>query len=239
MVLLACIACGSAPAPAARADAGAESAALCEVPTMDRLYPDNYPPDPWGPATLAAPCMTEQHDAIIVLGCPSEADGGPSDCQLKRADIAAGLVLNARNFIVTGGAAHNAFVEADSLAALLQQRGIKPGQIVREPKAMHTDENIYYSSRIMQQRGWTSALVVTEEPGQLVYTALCDANCCVDLGRLTVIEMPDRTKLGHYVLYPVAARVGDLECAQIETPSKFMCTNMDARLACADRFQLH
>jgi hypothetical protein len=48
----------------------------------------------------------------------------------------------------------------------------------------------------------------------------------------------------------VAARVGDLECAQIETPSKFMCTNfetpskfmctnMDARLACADRFQLH
>jgi hypothetical protein len=51
--------------------------------------------------------------------------------------------------------------------------------------------------------------------------------------------MPDQTRLGHYVLYPQAARVGDLECAQIETPSKFMCTNMSSRMACADSFRLH
>jgi hypothetical protein len=41
------------------------------------------------------------------------------------------------------------------------------------------------------------------------------------------------------VLYPQASRVSDLECGQIETPSKFMCTNMSARLACASNFQLH
>jgi hypothetical protein len=221
-------------------DAGTAAAAACEVPAMDQIYAGTWPPNPWAPALVAAPCMTQPHDAIIVLGCPSNADGGASDCQIRRAEIAASLVSQgtAANVIVSGAAAHNAWVEADALRALLIARGVQSERIVREPKAMHTDENIYYSSRIMQERGWQSALVVSDDPGHLIFTALCDSNCCVDLGRLTVVELPDQTRVGHYVLYPAAARVGVSECAQIQSPGKFMCTNMASRLACADDFQL-
>jgi hypothetical protein len=53
-----------------------------------------------------------------------------------------------------------------------------------------------------------------------------------------VIELPDRRKVGHYVLSPPAARVASAECAQIETSTKFMCTNMGQRMACAANFRL-
>jgi hypothetical protein len=236
-------ACGGASqphTPQGPADAGLAPAAACEVPPMDQLYPGSWPPNPYGPALVAAPCMTQAHDVLIVLGCPSNPDGSASPCQTKRADIAANLFANghARNFIVTGAAVHNAFVEADALAALLIARGVAQERIVREPHAMHTDENIYYSSRLMQAQGWASALVVSEDAGQLVFTALCDSNCCVNLGRLTVVELPDQTHVGHYVLYPEAAAVQPAECAQISTATKFMCTNKSSRKACADNFQL-
>ena len=221
-------------------DAGAAATAACEVPPMDQIYSGVYPPNPWAPALVAAPCMTQPHDAIVVLGCPSNADGGASDCQIRRTEIAAALVSQgyAANVIASGAAAHNPFVEADALRELLMARGVSGDRIVREPKAMHTDENIYYSSRIMQARGWQSALVVSDDPGHLVFTALCDSNCCVDLGRLTVVELPDETRVGHYVLYPAAGRVAPAECTQISQAGKFMCTNMASRLACADDFQL-
>src|SRR5437762_1504068 len=121
-------------------DAGAAATAACEVPPMDQIYSGVYPPNPWAPALVAAPCM-------------------------------------------------------------------------------------------MQARGWQSALVVSDDPGHLVFTALCDSNCCVDLGRLTVVELPDETRVGHYVLYPAAGRVAPAECTQISQAGKFMCTNMASRLA--------
>src|SRR6185436_9143123 len=104
-----------------------------------------------------------------------------------------------------------------------------------------TDENIYYSTLIMQAQGWTNALVVSEDAGQLVMTTLCDSNCCVELGRLTILDfaLPSGTrKAGHYVRYPWAAAVSDAECAQIESPLKGMCTNLGSRLACAGNVQL-
>jgi hypothetical protein len=243
VMAMVCACGGAALQPQAlqgQADAGIAPAAACEVPPMDQLYPGWWPPNPYGPALVAAPCMTQAHDALIVLGCPSNADGGASECQTKRADIAAKLFASgsARNFIVTGAAVHNAFVEADALAALLIARGVAQELIVREPHAMHTDENIYYSSRLMQAHGWASALVVSDDAGQLVFTGLCDSNCCVNLGRLTVVELPDQTHAGHYVLYPQAAAVQPAECAQIEQANKFMCTNRASRKACADSFQL-
>jgi DUF218 domain-containing protein len=244
-LLLVAILCGcgagiSAPPSAGFPDAGTAAAAACEVPPMDQLYSGAWPPNPWAPALIAAPCMTQRHDAIIVLGCPSNADGSASDCQRSRAQMAASLYAQgfAANLIATGAAAHNAWVEADALTALLTARGVPGAAIVREPLAMHTDENLYYSSRIMQQRGWISALVVSDDPGHLVFTAVCDSNCCVKLGRLTVVELPDQTRVGHYVLYPQAEQVGPAECAQIRAPEKFMCTNLLDRKACADFFQL-
>jgi hypothetical protein len=185
----------------------------------------------------------------MVLGCPSRDDGQPSDCQKKRADIAVGLqrLGYGDRFIVTGGAVANAHVEADALRALLLARGVPDDRIVREPLAMHTDENLYYSTRIMEAEGLVTAWVVSEDPGHLVMTAVCDANCCVQLGRMTVFELgvplssggsPEPQKVGHYVRTPPATLASTTECDHVKQPLKFMCTNLSSRRACAGRLML-
>lgn len=222
--------------------------ALCPVATAEVLYPGPGPFNPFGDLPEADRCVASEHDAVIVLGCPSQADGSPSPCQVARADIAAALYQAGlgRRFITSGGAVQNRFVEAEALRDLLLARGVPAGAILTEPRAEHTDENIYYSSRLMAQQGWDDALVVSDNPGHLIATAVCDSNCCVRLGRLTVQTVPLRLgeqpeapqALGHYVLYPAAAPVTDAECAHLALPSKFLCLNLAARRACAGRVQL-
>ncbi|UQA61981.1 YdcF family protein [Polyangium aurulentum] len=209
---------------------------------VDR-YPGEYANYPLDPQPPASACMAAAHDVIIVLGCPNEPDGAPSPCQIARADLAVAFMDAGYgdHFITTGGAVHNEWVEADTLRDLLVARGIPVGSIVTEPKARHTDENIYYSTLLMEERDWVSALVVSEQRAHLTLTGLCDSNCCVDLGRLTVADFPlasGPVTAGHYVRYPWTPPVSEGECAQILQPSKFMCTNLSQRLACADNFQL-
>lgn len=209
----------------------------CAIPSMIEQYGGDAPPATFGPGVAAPSCLRTAHDAVIVLGCPTEPDGRASACQIARADIAlaasrAGL---GDRFIVTGGAVATPFVEAETLRTLLRERGVPDDRIVVEPKAEHTDENLYFSSRIMQERGWKTALVVSEDPRHLVMVATCDANCCVELGRLTIFDFDDR-KLGHYVLYPDASRVTEEECAAIRP--KLMCLAEGDRRACARRFML-
>lgn len=231
------------PAPDLDAGFRPSPAADCPVPGMKDLYPGLFPPNPYGSLPAADSCVASAHDAIIVLGCPNEQNGDPAACQIERADIAVAL-MNAgygHRFIVSGAAVHTPYVEADTLRALLIERGVPAEEIWREPRARHTDENLYYSSKIMEAQGWASALVVSEDPGHLVMTAVCDSNCCVDLGRLTVLEFSlagGARKLGHYVRYPWAAAVSSAECYQIRSPLKLMCTNLDQRLACAADFKL-
>lgn len=217
--------------------------ACCPTDSMVDLYPGQYANQPYDPKAPADACIAAPHDVIIVLGCPNNADGTPSDCQTKRADIAVALSQAGfgTQFITSGAAVHNQYVEADTLRDLLLSRGIPATSITTEPQAQHTDENIYYSTQIMAAHDWKSALVVSDDPGHLILTTLCDTNCCVDLGRLTVFEFPTPkgTYLaGHYALYPWATPVTPPECTQIEQPSKFMCTNLPTRKACAANFQL-
>ncbi|MEJ7729246.1 MAG: YdcF family protein [Polyangiaceae bacterium] len=216
----------------------------CPTESMVELYPDVLPPDLYGPKPAATSCVATEHDVIIVLGCPTEDDGAPSACQMARADIAIRLMDAGygQRFITTGGAVQNAFVEAETLATLLVERGVPEADIFLEPQAEHTDENIYYATQIMLQEQYRSAVVVSDEPGHLLLTALCDTNCCVDLGRLTVFDFAigegEPVLAGHYALYPYAAEVSDAECAQIAPDSKFMCLNLPERKACAADFQL-
>ena len=221
----------------------ASGVALCPVPSMIEAYPGDYPNQPNGPQPLAPDCITHKHDVIIVLGCPNEETGAPSACQMTRADIAVSLSAAGYGdrFITTGGAVHNQWVEADTLRELLFERGIASDRIMTEPLAEHTDENIYHSTKIMEQENLVSAVVVSDQPGHLVLTGVCDSNCCVDLGRLSVFDFPienGQVSVGHYVRFPWAKPVSDEECVHIEIPSKFMCTNLEQRRACKDNFQL-
>lgn len=217
--------------------------ACCATPSMIALYPGPFPNEPYGPQPAAGACGSSEHDVILVLGCPTESDGSPSACQIARADIAVALMQagHGHRFITTGAAVHTPFVEAEALKALLVERGVPEASILVEPKAEHTDENIYYSTSIMEEHGYASAVVVSDDPGHLILTGVCDANCCVGRGRLTVFEFPLETGsvvAGHYVRYPWAEPVTAEECAHIEQGSKFMCTNLVSRRACAGNLQL-
>ncbi|HTD95636.1 MAG TPA: YdcF family protein [Edaphobacter sp.] len=112
-------------------------------------------------------------DTIIVLGTPARADGTPSPEQRERTlegvrEFKAGV---APNIILTGGPAHNRFVEAHVMAALAITQGVPPSAVIEEGQAQNTVQNIFYSQRIMSDHHWTSAEVVSS-PSHLPRTAL-------------------------------------------------------------------
>src|ERR1041384_2744716 len=112
-------------------------------------------------------------DTLIVLGTPSQPDGSPSPEQRERVmegvrEFQKGV---GRHIIMTGGPAHNHFVEAHTLALLAIANGVPASVIVEEGQAQDTIQNIYYSEKIMQQNGWHSAEVVSS-PYHLPRTAL-------------------------------------------------------------------
>jgi uncharacterized SAM-binding protein YcdF (DUF218 family) len=121
----------------------------------------------WGTAAqLLAPAgntALTRFDAIIVLGYPADSDGNPSPEQLAR--VTEGVREYERGvasrLILTGGAAHNRFVEARVMARTARAEGIPETAIFVEPEARNTIENACYAERIMKARGWRSAEVVS------------------------------------------------------------------------------
>ncbi|WP_263409349.1 YdcF family protein [Terriglobus tenax] len=104
-------------------------------------------------------------DSIIVLGTPSKADGTPSPEQRERVlegvrQWKAGV---APVLIMTGGAAHNKWTEAHSMAVYAEQQGVPASAVIEEGQAQNTVQNIYYSNQILQAHGWHSAEVVSSK----------------------------------------------------------------------------
>ncbi|HEY0263709.1 MAG TPA: YdcF family protein [Granulicella sp.] len=102
-------------------------------------------------------------DTLIVLGNPAHPDGTPSPEARERVleavrEYRAGV---AHHLILTGGAAHNHFIEAHVMAQLAESRGVPAADVSEEPQAMNTIQNIFYSAEIMHQHGWRSAEVVS------------------------------------------------------------------------------
>ena len=112
-------------------------------------------------------------DTLIVLGTPCTAQGTPSPEQRERVlegvrEFRAGV---AAHMIVTGGAAHNSFVEADCMQHLAVSQGVPPAAVLEETHAQDTIQNIWFSKEIMDAHGWRSAEVVSS-PSHLPRTAL-------------------------------------------------------------------
>ncbi len=112
-------------------------------------------------------------DTLVVLGTPCTAEGKPSPEQRERVlegvrEFRAGV---AQRMIVTGGAAHNRFVEADCMKQLAVSEGVPADDVVEETEAKDTIQNIWFSHIIMEQRGWNSAEVVSS-PSHLPRTGL-------------------------------------------------------------------
>ena len=106
----------------------------------------------------ALPAPAPPYDAVVVPGCPSEADGAPSRCQLSRSGYAFELWRRgvARAFIVSGGAVHSPYVEAEAIAQQMALLGVPPERIVLETEALHTDENAWFSMHLAHAMGFAS-----------------------------------------------------------------------------------
>ena len=102
-------------------------------------------------------------DAIIVLGTPADSDGNPQPDQLARVTEAVHEYQRgvAPRLILTGGAAHNHFVEARVMARSAEALGIPESAVFVEPEAMDTIQNACYSVRIMKAHGWHSAEIIS------------------------------------------------------------------------------
>ena len=115
----------------------------------------------------------EHFDTLIVLGCPVDPDGKASPEERER--VLAGVrefrAGRAKHIIVTGGAVHNQWNEAQAMAGIAERAGLPPEDILIEPQARNTIQNIFYSYKIMQAHGWTSAEVVST-PDHLPRTGL-------------------------------------------------------------------
>ena len=112
-------------------------------------------------------------DTLIVLGTPCRPNGTSSPEQRERVlegvrEFREGV---AKHMIVTGGAAHNQFYEADCMRRTAIEQGVPPDAVVEERQAQDTIQNIWFSKAIMGAHGWRSAEVVSS-PSHLPRTAL-------------------------------------------------------------------
>jgi uncharacterized SAM-binding protein YcdF (DUF218 family) len=102
-------------------------------------------------------------DTLIILGTPARPDGTSSPEQRSRVlegirEYRSGV---APYLIMTGGPAHNSYIEAHVMAQFAISQGVPPSAILEESQAQNTIQNIYYSAIIMHQHGWHSSEVVS------------------------------------------------------------------------------
>lgn len=106
-------------------------------------------------------------DAMIVLGGGlNPKDGTPLSTLAYRLDRAAQLYNDgyAPDIIVSGGQGRDEpMSEAQSMFNYLTARGIPADSIFREDQSTNTAENMAFSKRIMDERGCTTALIVTSD----------------------------------------------------------------------------
>jgi hypothetical protein len=105
----------------------------------------------------------QAYDTVIVLGCPSEADGSPSRCTLGRAGQAALLWKHGftKSFIVSGSAVHTPYVEAEAIAQAMETLDVPADKIWLEEDALHTDENVFYGMKLADDLGLTRVAIAS------------------------------------------------------------------------------
>lgn len=115
-------------------------------------------------STIPAGNTSATHfDTIIVLGSPANPDGSPSPDERERVLEAVREYRRAvaPSIIMTGGPAHNRFVEAHVMAVFAINQDVPASAVIEERQARNTIQNIFYSSEIMRSHQWHSAEVIS------------------------------------------------------------------------------
>ncbi|MEZ5169162.1 MAG: YdcF family protein [Acidimicrobiia bacterium] len=103
-------------------------------------------------------------DAIVVLGA-AQYDGVPSDVLAARLDHAIDLYDDgiAPTIVVTGGSMEgDRFTEATAAADYLHAHGVPEEAILRETTGRSSWESLAASARILEERGLTSVVLVSD-----------------------------------------------------------------------------
>lgn len=105
----------------------------------------------------------ERFDALIVLGYPADGQGRPTPIQQARVREAVREFERgvAPRLILSGGAAHNGYVEAETMARAAEAEGVAPAAIFLETHSLDTLQNACYSTRLMREHGWKSAEIIS------------------------------------------------------------------------------
>jgi uncharacterized SAM-binding protein YcdF (DUF218 family) len=107
----------------------------------------------------------QRSDAIVVLGAGLRRDGRPGDALWRRSLVAAqayhaGL---APNVICTGGISERQTrSEADACREVLIGEDVPASAIVLEDASRSTEQNAINVKAIMAERGWRTAVIVTD-----------------------------------------------------------------------------
>lgn len=104
-------------------------------------------------------------DAVVVLGTAARIDGRVNPCLLARLEEGIRLVREgaAGRLVVSGGADPvEGEAEAELMARIAVERGLEPDQVLVEPRATSTRENLEYSRRLLDEAGAESMIIVSE-----------------------------------------------------------------------------
>lgn len=106
----------------------------------------------------------KHYDAIIIPGFPFDPNGDMNAIYRMRLAWAYELYQQGHtdHIILSGGAVHSPYVEAEIFALYLMEMGIPAEALILERKAEHSLENVFYSMEIAQEYGFENVAVATD-----------------------------------------------------------------------------
>ncbi len=106
----------------------------------------------------------EVYDAVIIPGFPYQPGKKMNAIYRMRLAWAYELYLEGRteHIILSGGAVHTPYVEAEIFALYLMEMGVPADVLILERNAEHSMENVFYSMEIAEQYGYEKVAVATD-----------------------------------------------------------------------------
>lgn len=107
----------------------------------------------------------QKSDVIIVLGAGLKRNGDPGDALYRRSVWAAQAYQTglAPAILCTGGISeHQSRSEAEACRELILAEGVPSEAIFLEDQSHSTEENAINAKHIMEERGWQTAIIVTD-----------------------------------------------------------------------------
>ncbi len=133
-------------------------------------------------------------DAIVVPGCPALPDGKPSTCIRRRVSAAVAAFREglAPRLLFSGGPVHNGANEAQVMADLARSMGVPERALLLEPRARHTVENLQLSASLLEARGLSRVLIVSDVLQLPMAVELAQREGLRAWGRLAHPDLPAR-----------------------------------------------